>query len=238
MLNGMTIGLNLRQQFTMSSDQQLLDVARAVWEAQPTQLAVTDRITVRNLQASVDAGVDVWNRPKKQRALITVTLSLAKSFSSAAQADALDNSTVHYGKLSKALQAHIGTMTEHDSSWTLAAKLGRVAQGLAADTPLASIEVDIFYPKGSMFGDGAGCSIGYMLSTNSSGQFVGYQQLYLRNVRIPCLIGVNANERQQKQPVVVNIWIDRLSPHRDDDYQRLETVVVDVRQYPCYLPGC
>ncbi|KAJ4352118.1 uncharacterized protein N0V89_007464 [Didymosphaeria variabile] len=199
-------------------------VSKTVWQARPTQLAVTDRITVRNLQVSVGAGVDVWGRPKKQRALITVTLSLARPFDSAAEADALDNSTVHYGTLSKSVQANINGQTGHVGSGLLAENIVNVARNTAGDTPLSSIEVDIFYPKGSMFGDGAAFSHGQAFPPDQS----KYTQLHLRNVRIPCLIGVNANERLQKQPVIVNIWVDRVSTFRVDHYQRLETALVDV----------
>ncbi|KAF2440185.1 tetrahydrobiopterin biosynthesis enzymes-like protein [Karstenula rhodostoma CBS 690.94] len=207
----------------MSSDKSSV-VSGAVWQAQPAQVAVTDKITVRNLQASVDAGVDVWGRPKKQRALLTVTLSLAKPFDSAAQADALDNSTVHYGILSKAVLAHVDGQAGRVDSGQLANNICNVVQSTTGDTPLASVEVDIFYPKGSMFGDGAGFSLGKA----SLPEGKTYRQLHLRNVRIPCLIGVNANERQQKQPVIVNIWVDCLAAHRNDDYQKLETTVVEV----------
>lgn len=205
-------------------------IPRAVWKAQPAQVAVTDKITVRNLQASVDAGVDVWGRPKTQRALLTVTLSLAKPFDTAAQADALDNSTVHYGILSKAIQAHIDGQAGRLDSGQLANNIGNVVRSTAGDTPLASIEVGIFYPKGSMFGDGAEFSFGKACLAGEK----TYRQLQLRNVRIPCLIGVNANERQRKQPVIVNIWVDCLAAHRNDDYQKLETTVVDVREHGFY----
>lgn len=217
-----------RQQFDMATD-----VPRAVWEARPAQLAVMDRITVRNLQVSVDAGVDVWGRPKKQRSLLSVTLSLAKPFDSAAQGDSLDSSTVHYGILSKAIQAHIESQTGHGDSVTLAYDISEVARNTAGDTPLASVEVDIFYPKGSMFGDGAGYSFGRAFSPDES----TYRQLHLRSVRVPCLIGVNSNERLLKQPVTVNIWVECLAAHRFDDYQKLEVALVDVREFAHSSPG-
>jgi dihydroneopterin aldolase len=227
MLSLACTGPTVHEQLAMSLEADVV-VPRAVWQAHPAQVAVTDKITVRNLQASVDAGVDVWGRPKKQRALLTVTLSLAKPFDSAAQADALDSSTVHYGILSKAIQAHVDAQADRLGSGHLANNICNVARSTAGATPLASVEVNIFYPKGSMFGDGAGFSLGKTCLPEGK----TYRQLHLRNVRIPCLIGVNANERQQKQPAVVNMWVDCLAAHRNDDYQRLETTVVDVRTRP------
>ena len=210
--------------------------SRSVWKAQPQQLAATDKITVRNLQATVEAGVDVWGRVKSQRALITVTLSLAKPFQSAAETDVVDNSTVHYGKLSKDIQACIknfkGDPDEEGqkksvpkTSDLMTAILEQIRhKTVADDSLLTSYEVDIFYPKGSMLGDGIGYAVGRSVATSDV-----YSQLYLRNVRVPCLIGVNANERLQKQPVVINAWIDPVSAARSEDYPQLESAIVEVR---------
>lgn len=203
------------------------------WEAQPTQLATTDKITVRNLQATVNAGVDVWGRVKSQRALISVTLSLAKPFESAAETDVVDNSTVHYGKLSKDIQACIQDFAANSdaenrktTSDLMLAIHEQIRQKTVPDNKLlGAVEVDIFYPKGSMLGDGAGYTLGHSLASSDV-----YTQLYLRNVRVPCLIGVNSNERLQKQPVVINLWIEPVSVARSEDYPKLESAVVEVRQ--------
>ncbi|KAF1952861.1 hypothetical protein CC80DRAFT_596284, partial [Byssothecium circinans] len=181
-----------------------------------------DKIVVRNLEVVANTGMDAWGRPKPQRAFISVTLALAKSFDTAAKADSLDNTTVHYGKLSKEIrnkiQGHKRIMTREAIS---------IIRTITDDTApdLAATEFDIFYPKGSMFGDGAG----YTESTASTGELILLSSvLYLRNLRIPCLIGVNENERRQKQPVVVNIAVENVSIDRVDQYPELETAVVDV----------
>ncbi|KAJ4300002.1 hypothetical protein N0V90_005250 [Kalmusia sp. IMI 367209] len=193
------------------------------WGAQPTQLDVTDKITVRNLHGLVGSGVDVWGRERHQRALVTVTVSLAKPFDSAAESDALDNSTVHYGILSKAIQAKMQSGAGGSFTYAGAKEIRDAIQTVACDVPLTSTEIDIFYPKGSMFGDGAGFTLGTDYESAKM-----YHELYIRNVRVPCLIGINPNERLQKQPVVVNLWIDCVALERSNDYQKLETHVVDI----------
>lgn len=213
--------------------RNMVALPRSKWDAQPPQLATTDKITVRNLQATVNAGVDVWGRVKSQRALISVTLSLAKPFDSAAKTDVVDNSTVHYGKLSKDIQACIqdfAANSDADNRKTTSDLMAAIHEQIKRKTVpdnkiLRAIEVDIFYPKGSMLGDGAGYSLGHSLSSSDI-----YTQLYLRNVRVPCLIGVNSNERLQKQPVVINLWIEPVSVARSEDYPKLESAVVEVRQ--------
>jgi len=201
-------------------------VPQAIWETHPAQLAVTDKIVVQNLSVNVNAGVDVWGREKTQRALITVTLCLAKPFASAAEADALDKSTVHYGILSKAIHAVINAeLPAHLSTIELAGKLVASARETAGGTPMASIKVDVKYPKGTMLGEGACLSHGYIENDDKV-----LTVLYLENLKIPCLIGVNSNERLRKQPVVVNVWAECINGARSDDYPKLEAVVVDVSQ--------
>ena len=200
-------------------------IRQAVWSARIAQFDNADKISVRNLEVTVNAGVDVWGRQKKQRALITVTLHLAQSFDSAAEADALDRSTVHYGKLSKDVQSCINTSTTWTSTAILAETILKQIMETKGDTNLLGTEIDITYPKSSMLGDGAG----YCLCSTHEGEERGTSTvLYLRNVQIPCLIGVNSNERTAKQPVVVNLWIDCLNPSRTEDYPELEAVVVNV----------
>jgi FolB domain-containing protein len=197
-------------------------VRQAVWTARMADFDVADKIEVRSLEVTVNAGVDVWGRQKEQRALITATLTLARPFDSAAEADALDKSTVHYGKLSKDIRSCVQNRSSWEDTGSLSASISTQIMETAGHTALLSTEVDIFYPKGSMLGDGAG-----FLSSSSSAGLVS-SVLYLRNVRIPCLIGVNSNERTAKQPVVVNLWIECIRRSRTDDYVKLESVVVDV----------
>ncbi|CAI6334440.1 unnamed protein product [Periconia digitata] len=182
-----------------------------------------DKITVRNLQVTANAGVDVWGRQKKQRALVTATVALAKFFDTAAQADSLDDSTIHYGILSKDLQKAVA---DKESAWMttfdFSSHLINQVNSTAGPTSLLSLEVDVFYPKGSMFGDG----VGYKQTTTQYQD--GVEELYLRNLRVPCIIGVNSNERLQKQPVVVNVWIEKVARERIDDYPKLETAVVNI----------
>ena len=77
--------------------------------------------------------------------------------------------------------------------------------------------------KGSMFGEGAG-----HITSRIEGTGTRSNVLYLRDVRIPCLIGVNANERLQKQPVVLNVWVDNIHDSRVEDYPQLEALLFEV----------
>lgn len=199
-------------------------VRQAQWDAEVSQSGHYDKVKVQNLQVVVNAGKDVWGRQKKQRALISVTLTLGKHFTTASSTDSVDDSTVHYGTLSKAIQAQF---KDDDAGWAstaaLSASVSQCVRDVAGSTEIYAIETDVCYLKGSMFGSGAG----HITSTiERSG--ARSNVLYLRDMRIPCLIGVNSNERLQKQPVDVNIWIDKMADSHMDDYPQLETLLFEL----------
>jgi dihydroneopterin aldolase len=208
-------------------------IRHTAWQAKLAAHEISDHIKVQNLQITVNAGVDAWGRPKTQPALLTVTLHLDKPFDSAAQADSLDSSTVHYGQLSKQIKSAVVDSDTHLETRGLTNLILESVLGTAGKTELRGLEIDIQYPKASLLGDAAGYLYGaYTPPHKSADEFALSKVLYLRNVRIPCIIGVNSNERKQKQPVVVNLWIDCVSPQRSDDYTKLEAVLVNVSSLP------
>ena len=201
-------------------------VRQAVWDADLTQNAKFDKIIIRNLEVVVNAGTDVWGRKKKQRALISVTVTLNKEFASASSTDSVDSSTIHYGALSKEIQSQFeGASATWVSAADLSSSVSKAVLKVAKATPVYGIQTDVFFPKGSMFGDGAG----QVISARNTTDGLHSHALYLKNVRIPCVIGVNSNERLQKQPVVVNLWVDCLPAGRIDDYVQAENVLFKVR---------
>ncbi|OCL02078.1 hypothetical protein AOQ84DRAFT_305424 [Glonium stellatum] len=192
---------------------------QAIWRCR--QIEVTDQISVSNLRVTANAGVDVWGRKKPQPALLTVTVSLPQPFSSAAEGDVVDSSTVHYGKLSKSV---ILSIEEAAPSWLSSMDLAHLIEGATSATAspasLMACEVDVFYPKGSMLGEGAGLTY-----SRAYGDGTISRVLYLKNVRVPCLIGVNSHERLMKQPIVADLWIDCLAKDQSDEYTRVEQLL-------------
>jgi dihydroneopterin aldolase len=197
---------------------------RAQWDGEVVRSGHMDKIMVQNLEVVVNAGFDVWGRQKKQRALISVKLTLGEQFDSASSTDSVDESTVHYGTLSKAIQQEFN---DKHAPWMgtadLATRVARCVSHVAKSAEVYAIETEICYIKGSMFGEGAG----YVFSSIETSKNRS-EVLYLRNISIPCLIGVNANERLQKQPVVVNAWIDKVARSRVDSYPELESLLSKV----------
>lgn len=209
-------------------------VTQGIWER--NQPYTADKVLVRNLSVTANAGVDVWGRQKEQPALISVTLSLSERFKSAAEGDVVDRSTVHYGKMSKNIIAAVQERAK--AGWLSTHQLALLVEEAACKTAaepslISACEVTIYYPKASMLGEGAGM----IHSRNSSNGEVS-RVLYLRNVRIPCLIGVNSHERKMKQAVIANLWIDCLGEGSPGDgYTTAERILTEVRYCPLHRCG-
>lgn len=181
---------------------------------------VTDSVSVRNLHTTVYAGVDAWGRRRAQPAQISVTIGLAHPFESAAVSDSVDNSTAHYGNLSKSILLE---MDGHKGLWRGTFELASIV--LTIVTGMASIDlcdIDFFYPKGSMLGDGVHVTLKSHIDT----KYV--QMLHIKNVRVATIIGVNRNERETKQSVVANVWIDACNTEAADSYPQVEQILVKV----------
>ncbi|KAF2280641.1 uncharacterized protein EI97DRAFT_428738 [Westerdykella ornata] len=213
--------------FWESSDLGLAEerVRYTAWQAHVAGHDAADTIAVQNLQVTVEAGNDAWGRRRNQPCLVTVKMHLANPFLAAAQADSLDASTVHYGILSKNIRSTIETSKgSYVNTEALLRDIRAAVERTTGATRLRALELGIFYPKGSLLGDGAGAVLCQSKDARGHRVCLG---MYLKNVRIPCIIGVNANERQQKQPVVVNLWIDPIPTPLLDQQHAMERRLVD-----------
>ncbi|KAL1297942.1 hypothetical protein AAFC00_006455 [Neodothiora populina] len=188
-----------------------------------------DGIAVNNLQlqSSPHNGLDAWGREKEQPVLLSVRLSFKSSFDSAAEQDALDSSTVHYGILSKTLRA-----TKPEESWGSLSGLGEtVHKTITAMLPgpdlLESLAIQVKLPKASLLGEAV------ILNRQHTNESV-CNTLHLVDICLPTLIGVNANEREAKQKLIINVWINGLSDKDCDSYTQLEatlTQIIDLTGY-------
>ncbi|KAF2756283.1 hypothetical protein EJ05DRAFT_478293 [Pseudovirgaria hyperparasitica] len=187
---------------------------------------VADKVIVKNLRVTANAGYDSWGREKSQPALISITLTLDQQFASAAQTDTVDGSTVHYGKLSKRLMATVGELSgEWRRTWDLADFLYEAATEVAGSSQrLAACEIEICYPKASMLGEGAGARYCFLNDGAMS------CTVFLRNVRVPCIIGVNSHERVRKQLVVANVWVDNVSGTSGEVYSDVEKILTETME--------
>ncbi|KAI9759884.1 MAG: hypothetical protein M4579_002009 [Chaenotheca gracillima] len=210
----------------MTREETDSTISRAEWD-RLVPLS-TDRVGVRNLSLTAPVARDAWAREKPQPVYISVSLSLAQSFASAAENDDVDQSTVHYGKLSKnvldAIEKH--GKQRHLTLDDLAAVVEEAASKTISFPALVeTLEIDIFLPKASLLGSGIDFQYCRAFG-NDNGQDIA-RSLHLKDLSIPTIIGVNSHERNMKQMAIVNLWIDRLDVTKVIDfYNELEQLVV------------
>jgi dihydroneopterin aldolase len=226
-----------------------MNVLRSSWQVALAAGEPHSTIRVRNLQATVKVGRDAWGRPGKlQPVLISATISLREPFEKAVADDSVDNtSTVHYGILSKAILEAVEAFPTAQTAGTLRCLLDHVLKHLTgigldftgstsrgeserpviARPALKSLELNLLLPKASLIGNGVSLSVTTVYTIFGDAEMYS-MGLKLHELRIPTLIGVNANERLAKQIVAANIELDSWSPPADL-YNELEALVVKVR---------
>lgn len=248
-------------------------------------------IHVKNLSANARVGVDVWGREengkvnKFQPVQISASIALNEPFKTAATSDSVDESTVHYGILSKEILKVLAFRAESPKShndgekpevihtieadWSLTVLLDAIFSWLTHEplqncdaaevkslgwsetqystllrmamdckktvvnmSSIQELKLSCFLPKGSILGSGVSLRLLTIPDQTVSDSLTFCSILKLHDIRIPTLIGVNANERLAKQMVIANIEIDGYMVYYGDLYHKLEQVVVKV----CTIP--
>lgn len=182
-----------------------------------------DGISIRDLQlqAPPHHALDAWGREKEQPVLLSVHLAFKSGFDSAANNDALDASTMHYGILAKGLRGLVP-----QEGWRSVDNLAqlvhdKISSMLPGPDLLDSLAIEIKMPKASLLGES-------VVFHRFYDHGVVQDTMHLVNVCLPTLIGVNSNERNAKQKLVVNLWIGGLKGKDCDSYTELEQILTKV----------
>ncbi|GAB7322652.1 hypothetical protein MBLNU13_g03559t1 [Cladosporium sp. NU13] len=169
-------------------------------------------VSVRNLQLPSGAiAPNIWLERKEQPALASVSLWLRNSFTSAASQDALDDSTVHYGELSKRVRAGCtgeeGQRSALEAVFQAAEHMARKPKPDGDKFVAKRIAAKVTLPKASAFGDAL--TLSEVRTYDAKGAKTGgFRTFTCKNLKVPTLIGVNAYERKGRQPLVVDFAID------------------------------
>ncbi|KAI9828545.1 MAG: hypothetical protein M1819_006602 [Sarea resinae] len=185
-----------------SDQQQPLDSATWARLVPPP----TDIVSIQDLTL-LPIGIDAWGRPgKPQPVTASVRISLAQPFESAASEDVVDESTVHYGVLAKRIAGAVAAKNGDVGGMLglLEVLLEACCQCVSRPLCVQAVEVEATWLKASLLGDGVH---GWLKRGfgNTGNICLG---LGVKGVRVPCLIGVNANERTMKQLAIASVAID------------------------------
>lgn len=224
-----------------------LENQRTLWQVRSTAGEPSAVICVRDLQSTTSFGADAWGRRgKEQPLLVSAELHLSEPFHAAASDDRVSDDTVHYGILAKGIQSSLKRLAGEQGDLPLRSALEHLLEdvtysgGSRDDVGATTIFRDsrrlrysgltMTLPKASLRGEGISLSH-HMSWVDATRECHWTDRLRLHNLRVPTLIGVNANEREAKQIVVADILIDFVS--KDSDiYTGAEAAVVNVRICP------
>ena len=174
---------------------------------------MSDTIYLRNLHLSAAVGPDRWHRSGKRQPAI-LSLRLKYSVLDAAAKDDVAK-TLNYGtlcgKVIEFVDANSGKWALRECAYELGRMVGTWAYDVPGEEPKGEVQVEILLPKGALRVEG-----GLGIELSMKGYEVTAQVFIVKELRVPCIIGVNAHERVEKQIVVINL---RMSGVRRSDLQ-------------------
>ncbi|KAH8170154.1 dihydroneopterin aldolase domain-containing protein [Sarocladium implicatum] len=202
-------------------------------------------IRVRDLKLTLTGPKDAWGRlGKPQPALVSVEVRLRKPFEASSARDEVAGDTVHYGLLAKGVMGFLGGLQGGTSLVRTTGALwqhltGMPGVGASDSTPakaflsmqsVAYLRVAIKLPKASLLGEGVTYSQAAVfgeLEDGVIGETGVARSVRIEGLRVPTLVGVNANEREARQVVVANVDVQEMGGGLEDPYCELERVVVN-----------
>ncbi|KAI9860338.1 MAG: trifunctional dihydropteroate synthetase [Trichoglossum hirsutum] len=174
-----------------------------------------DTVFVRGVAIRAVVGRDCWHRDKAQQ--VSMSLRIRTSIQRAGETDNIEDALDyrHIYKAATALDSRrfpgLISFTEEICNSTLEACGGR------------SIEATVRLPRALLQADGVTLEASMDKSQDNSTKLtVKSKTLHVTELRIPCIIGVGAHERVEKQPLVVNLKMSgEIVDKNDADYQLL-----------------
>ncbi|CUS13339.1 unnamed protein product, partial [Tuber aestivum] len=201
----------------MPASKQFLHQKSSSTEAMhesPSSSEGNDLIFVRSLNLKATTGVDSWGRKRPQPILLT--LWLRSSIALAGSTDHLPYS-INYGTVTKAITARV----ENDAFNSLEHLAEDVAHtALGPDINAGWVRVVVEKPRALLRADAAGIAI--TRRKNAEGEVLaeGSDRVFVKDLRLVTIIGVNPWEREEKQAVVIN-----LTMHKENNPRRPLEVV-------------
>ncbi|KAI8084024.1 Dihydropteroate synthase-like protein [Gilbertella persicaria] len=171
-----------------------------------------DKILIKNLVLKNVAGVEAWQRLKSQP--VAITVELHTDITAAGNTDHVTN-TIHYGHVTKAI-TKLGETSTFSSLEALAhavVKLGCVQFGAART------QVTVEQPKALLHAAASGVKLTRAIEdyqnldkdvVETTGEVSGLgvkDEIFVRDLRLHTIVGVNPWEREEKQVVIINLKV-------------------------------
>lgn len=159
-----------------------------------------DVVFIRNVSIEAVVGLDGWGRPKPQPVLLSVKIPYPRQLIEAANISDDISDCLDYRKIYKALrsldnQTFEGIFQLADKA---AQKIEQTGDGAV------EMEMTVLLPNGLVQSEGVSAH----LHLSEKG-VVEAKYCEIHKLVIPCILGIGDHERPRKQPVVVDLKLDR-----------------------------
>ncbi|KAI9873209.1 MAG: trifunctional dihydropteroate synthetase [Pleopsidium flavum] len=188
---------------------------------------MSDIIYLRNLHLNAIIGPDRWHRSGKAQPIV-LSLRLEHELLPAAAKDDVAK-TLNYGTLCQEVtqffKDNTGRWVLHEFAFEVCRLVMYwMVKVTDANEQERKVRVEILLPKGALrVEDGVGVEL------SMTGSNVDSQVLMVKELKVPCIIGVNPHERVEKQTVVIDLKMKRV---REEDLKlNGQPVVKSVAEY-------
>ncbi|KAF8428108.1 Dihydroneopterin aldolase-domain-containing protein [Tirmania nivea] len=196
--------------------------------ASPETRDSPDIVSIRALTLTTRIGPDIWYRNRPQPVIVSLTL-----YTDISKSGATDDvrASIHYGNLTKAVSTHI-TDSASDNLVEFVDSLAECCflRGGAEER----IKIVAELPEALTMAEGVGieayrqCYSQGSRSKNEIDRIPGFGDgIFIRNLRVACVIGVNEPERKEKQVVVVNLRLWDIDAKVAVEYRKLLQAVTE-----------
>ncbi|RGB34019.1 Dihydropteroate synthase-like protein [Rhizophagus diaphanus] len=165
-----------------------------------------DKIIIKDLEVHNIIGVDSWERVKKQPVIIN--LIIYTDISKAGDTDHLPYS-IDYSSITKS----VTKFSEESSFKSIEALADAIAKLCITEFHISKVNVRLEKPKALLHAKCAGVEITRTkedydeLSKSQSGGNEYDDRIFVQDLRLNAIIGINPWEREEKQSVIVNLTI-------------------------------
>ena len=164
-----------------------------------------DLVFLRSFSITATVGPETWHRLNRPQPVI-LDIRMRTSIALAGDTDSVIN-TIHYGTLCKAITEGIESTKAFRDLKHFAQEVCKTALGPGGGGKV--VELTVTLPKGLLLAEGVGISTVQVKEGDDKDNNVQLmtqsQSLFVRDLKLACIIGVNPHERLEKQYVVINL---------------------------------
>ena len=186
-----------------------------------------DRVILHNLALSAAIGPEAWHRLDRPQPVV-LDLSMQTNIELAGDTDDVLH-TIHYGYLCKAVTKVVERQKPFLSIKEFADEVSKAALGPGGGKHLAELTVTL--PKAVLLAAGLGLSTVRVVEkkgTDAEEMMVVSENVFVRDMKLACIIGVNPHERLEKQNVVLNLTFFDVQENVFTGYHVLLKKITDV----------